>query len=189
MAFLDKKGVERLWDNISRRLLKKADKEYVDNAVANAVGVSSWNDLTDKPFGETIPPITWDGDIEGREPAEGIQGYKVSDQFIEPETFVGAVFTFKNGDTYTVQEDDVNIMSDGSYIIGYAPKGIGVVLCTPNDAIESKGLYLYCWPNSQEYLAKIEFPVKTLDDKFIPDTIARKSDIQAMIGNAIGGSY
>lgn len=54
-------------------------------------GVSSWNDLTDKPFGEvveTIEPITWDGNTEGLFAVildEGYGFYKVSDRVFSNE--------------------------------------------------------------------------------------------------------
>lgn len=58
------------------------------NVVIDVSGVSSWNDLTDKPFGEdkAFEPIVWDGNTEGLESVEVDLGggdtgtfYKVAD--------------------------------------------------------------------------------------------------------------
>lgn len=163
------------------------DDKYIPDTIArksdipeNAGGVSSWNDLTDKPFEDALETITWDGDTTGKETMSGT--YKISDTYIQPDKFIGATIHFANGHTHTVVEEDIETFDD-QFGTGFDIKGMVI----GNEKLPSNpdlvGIFVV------ETLRSIEFSVKTLDDKFIPDTIARISDIQTMIGDAIGGSY
>jgi hypothetical protein len=69
--FLDQTGVEYLWSKIDMQDYpnnetlvavinaideNKADKEYVNEQIEKSI-ITSWNDLEDRPFGETITPF------------------------------------------------------------------------------------------------------------------------------------
>lgn len=89
-------------------------------------GVSSWNDLTDKPFYKELPfePMTFDGDATGRDSAivdlmDGQMQFpvvKISDQFIEREWFRGMTISYVNSSgnqsvTITDQDMDMGVLN------------------------------------------------------------------------------
>ena len=64
--------------------------EKLANA-GNGGGVSSWNDLTDKPFGDAV--VTFDGNLDGKtvvSPNGGVYLVKVSDNVLSESECVGA---------------------------------------------------------------------------------------------------
>lgn len=67
-------------------------------------GVTSWNDLTDKPFGEekAFEPIVWDGNIEGLESisVSGMTFYKIYGEYFEAES-VESITANMNGEEMT----------------------------------------------------------------------------------------
>lgn len=175
----------------------KALEEILEDLPAGG-GAISWNDLTDKPFGEEgRAPITWDGNIEGL-PAITINGtplvYKVSDVIIlTHRELVGATFTMSDGTTDTLDEANLGgaeILDEnkGVTIIGELYMlSVSDIDLTKNLFAESfgnditvdipeTGTYFVYSPNFG-YMSSLEFPggIKTLDEKFIPDTIARVS--------------
>ena len=184
MAFLNKEGLEHLWDNIIYKLSEKADKEYVDNAVANAGGVSSWNDLTDKPFGEEIfEPIEWDGNVEGHETVSlsgGYQNVLISDRFLEIDDIVGSTITIVDGATGTRE-----ILVEKHMLTTYSEEGYTAVLAENNIIVTSiseqyvqadswypkAGTYALYYNVEPYYVSKISFPskIKQIDSKFIPE--------------------
>lgn len=75
---------------------------------SGGTGVSSWNDLTDKPFYEEPSDIAieWDGSIEGREIIDaGQEYYKVSD--LTPTTEELGRATWKLDSPFTISSDDM----------------------------------------------------------------------------------
>ena len=51
----------------SGQVLKAEHLNHIEDGIANAGGVTSWNDLEDKPFGEEVTePIVFDGNVEGK---------------------------------------------------------------------------------------------------------------------------
>lgn len=159
------------------------DDKYIPDTIARKSDIPeniSWNDLTNKPFEDALETITWDGDTTGKETMSG--NYKISDTYIQPDKFIGATIHFANGYTYTVVEEDITTFDD-QFGTGFDIRGMVAGNETSPSNPDLVGIFVV------ETLRSIEFPVKTLDDKFIPDTIARMSDIQTMIGDAIGGSY
>ena len=51
--------------------------------------------------------------------------------------------------------------------------------------------YLNIWSENQDIrtIEVISYTITKIDEKYIPDTVATKADIEAAIGTAIGGSY
>lgn len=163
---------------------KQLDEKFIPDTIArksdiseNAGGVSSWNDLTDKPFEDAPETIVWDGDTTGRDMYSA--NYRVAD-YVEADWFDGAIITFASGGTMSVSKDLIWIVDD-KYGTGFNFQDI--IFGNKTEIDGHVGIYV------DRNVRSIVFQPKTLDDKFIPDTIARMSDIQAMIGNAIGGSY
>lgn len=177
----------------------KEDLKNTKEEIEQKLGTPSWNDLTDKPFGEEgRAPITWDGNTEGL-PAITINGtplvYKVSDVIIlTHRELVGATFTMSDGTTDTLEESNLggaeNLdKNNGVVLIGELYMlSVSDIDLTKNLFAESfgddvtvdipeTGTYFIYSPN-YGYMSSLEFPgggIKTLDEKFIPDTIARVS--------------
>ncbi len=86
-------------------------------------GATSWNDLTDKPFGESPTggdTLTWDGNTEGLETlAEGSPFFRVSDSVLEVSDFVGASLLWSDGLGVSIDEAMVND-SEGPVGVYYA---------------------------------------------------------------------
>ena len=93
-------------------------------------GVSSWNDLTDKPFGETVL-YSWDEQNEYTEAvsipedmgAPGARFVKISDDAPDSSFFIGKTYSetgVENGEPYTTSvvltEDYIYTMMDTAYI-------------------------------------------------------------------------
>lgn len=67
-------------------------------------GVSSWNDLTDKPFGETIvqgDTMTWDGNTEGRVVVDLTEQMGVPIRYVHISDTVPTLADFVNGSVET----------------------------------------------------------------------------------------
>lgn len=150
----------------------------------------SWNDLTDKPFGEEgIPPITWDGNIEGKDNFEwqNITYCRVTDEFIPSEQVIGATVTFvtPEGQTTDMVIQEVEPMDEGSatwaLVLDGMPFIIGAHRDELNEMFTAEGLYL---PNQYGiYVSSITFAggsIKTLDDKYISSNIARTDSVTAL---------
>ena len=154
-------------------------------------GASSWNDLTDKPFSEVYgDTLTWDGDSTGLVsvvmldmPEYGLRQnlVKVSDAVPTAEDFSnGMSCVMSDGSVYTdpPNVDDDIINADGCIVVLHDN-------CTlPNGVfVEKAGTYFMEVLSDgapPEYAASITIngytgfdSVKTLDEKFIPDTIQR----------------
>jgi hypothetical protein len=126
-------------------------------------GVSSWNDLTDKPFDENnvIKPealpegypykkgvsIEWDGNIEGKV-CVADQWYRVSDEVISNENLKIGTITTSNGVIIAANTNWDNYVSAGNITEDFAmvADGTVVVVRTPNASymeatFEKTGVY------------------------------------------------
>lgn len=152
--------------------------EPVDN-------VTSWNDLTDKPFGEeqAFEPIEWDGDMTGKFVLNlgGASLVKVSDEVYTAEELVGATMTGMNivtGETQNIiiSEDEINpsgipgstAIGDGFVVVIYSAEEL---IATIGEAAAgtTNGVYFIYAPETF-YVFRLTAPsvVKTLDPKFLP---------------------
>lgn len=152
-----------------------ATKKYVDDAVKNAGGgVTSWNDLEDKPFYEEMVET----EIYYGENLSVTTNYS---NFIGKFSVTLPDFEFEIGATYKVY---INNNLVGSYspthnnAIGNYGAGFGMqqnifVLSSYNVSYYNLSMTSVCTFK----LVKVTENFKHLDEKYIPDTIARKSDI------------
>lgn len=142
-------------------------------------GASSWNDLTDKPFGDETPaPITWDGNPEGRDSIMEML-YKISDEVFTIDQLIGAtVQRMRNGvitetvldESHLVQIAEGCIMAtDNGELLLMSSSVTGTVNGTN---IPSTGTFgsLDKSGDWHVYLSCIMFPskVKPLDEKYMP---------------------
>ena len=141
--------------------------------------------------------IEWDGDITGKTVFENVF-YKVSDITPSVEEFTNVVAMQRalvDGswveEPVPIPAEVIEVSLDGGVI------QTSVVLIVnlsdadreanslPSADVLPNGLYLYCVPEGmdediQVYMSKLTYgsvAVHQIDEKFIPDTIARKSDI------------
>ena len=162
----------------------------------------SWNDLTDKPFGEdggAGAHYEWDGQWSSITNYEmGI--CKVSDVVPEIDTFIGARVVSLDYEGYTQRDliiDSSNITyleEFGAYVImdSYHTT-LAIIACEGNAAGLEAGVYLCAISTRpeeelvREYVASLtcngSSSVKTLDEKYIPKSIARVVDVDEKVGN------
>ena len=159
-------------------------------------GVSSWNDLTDKPFGE-VPPafdIQWDGDMTGRFAldmsmlgyAQGVYFVKVSDIVPTAEELIGSLGyenTTENPDC--IRDDTIDSTTyPGSYnianyiVIVYDQTTLNSALGLP-DGYVTNGVYFIRDDTTGLYFTRLTAQTKIikLDEKFLPDTVAKTTDL------------
>lgn len=198
---------ENASDNIQIKTVGVYTKTETDLAIeglrkefgkSGSGGVSSWNNLTDRPFGtEGRDPIVWDGNTEGLETLNlgGELLYKLSDNPIPLEELPESVISVRkpNGGTTKALVSAEYIGDFGANSGGLMPTGIVyiegqtssvfVVMRDYTLDVDIEGNKIYIEFKKGLYVSEkfisLEFPqtVKTLDEKYIPDTIARKADI------------
>lgn len=168
-------------------LMSATDKSKLDAIdLDNLGGVTSWNDLTDKPFGEIgqAEDLAWDGNITGLEVVNG-QLYKVAN--ITPtydDLRNGFSVTLNDGYVFNYNTSNLNYVSP---FIKCANDFFWVVLedTTYNGSALTKGTYFMQSGGTYTALLTIndyEIPqnteIKTLDMKFIPEEVATKEYIE-----------
>lgn len=178
------------------------NKKYVDDAVANAGGsggsggVSSWNDLTDRPFYDASVKETIsrnNGSIGSSisyttNSGEEYLATRYSEKTYTKDQLIGSVVNTTNGQ-YTINSSHiVEESSNGLWIKLTELEHIWVAYTTnyQPDKFSSTfpvGTYLssYISPGGMEVICVNSLDinctvVKCIDEKFIPDTIARKGE-------------
>lgn len=190
-----------------------AAKDYVDQKFDGHT--HSWNDLEDKPFGEGgMTEITWDGDttvnpdnyFQRYDLADGYGGfYRVSEQVPSNEQLrQGVIRIVIDGveSEYRINDIYLTSQNDAWAVIGTDDPDVRIIVSRverlyevfPVDEIKRiYGVGIYFENNLEsveKYVSYLSFPgggVKTLDEIYIPDTIARKSDLDASITNITNG--
>jgi hypothetical protein len=162
----------------------------------------TYADLPDKPFG-TLSPITIENNYSGISYAlTNGRAYKQTSIAFSPNDLIGATVGYRDGSSITetktlasshLVEDTPQGATfkvvDYVYIIicrsasGYEPSGIGV------DTITEVGTYFSYYddgdPYEVTYLQKDGEVVIPIEDKYIPDTIARTEYVDEAIANAL----
>lgn len=173
------------------------DKAKVDSLGALATkDTLAYDELTDKPFGEeTHEPLVWDGNTEGRELYDSGNYImcKISDEVFTAEQLIGG--TLKLCDTNTgeiidipITVDEIKPLASGTGICCFEYFFISTTDTKVADTITlpSIGTYLGKMTPVGPYTSEITFPsqVKKIDEKYIPDTIARTSDLDAKLDSS-----
>ena len=166
---------ERMWQH------------YIVKNGSGAAGVSSWNDLTDKPFGEEaageylVKNYQFEGTFE-----HGSVTVEIPDvQLVENETYTatidGEMFTSTAQTWKGVIEFYLTI---GDKMIYVKTTSTGIEVTYTDGVVDSvtRDLTFSMWVGDGTVM-------KPIDEKYIPDNIARLSDVEALITGAIGGSY
>lgn len=171
-----------------------ATKEYVDKTLENAGGgVTSWNDLTDKPFGETTvkgDTLTWDGNTEGRVLLEDVADAMEMSKICHISDEVITLEQLKNGLRYEI----VYKMDTDPYILELSYEELAelqagdtivfegnIFVAKDNTTIfgftfPKAGIYM-CWDDEEFAQASLTIPgytgftttvVKPLDEQYMP---------------------
>lgn len=169
-------------------------KEYADGQIESHT--HSWDDLTDKPFGEEtkMVPITWDGDISSKKVKEYGSDNGVClvypGVFPTPDDLIGStvnvlwpVYT-EEGQTpvpisVTLTEDMIEYLGDGGYCFNYS----NVVYRALAEVRPGDGLYLMYMTSNDEvvyYVTDINYlvpqtVVKPIDIKYLPEHLQNPS--------------
>jgi hypothetical protein len=167
-----------------------ADYEYVATPVLKlgAGGASSWNDLTDKPFYETVvggDTLTWDGNTEGLTSVNfySDSAYKVSDAVFSTEDCVNGVNSSLKLPDRVIQEECV-IFNNGGVSFAQCA-GFPAVFSVPPECV-GVDINDITFPEAGTYLMKTPyyhcsslsipgfggFPsIKPIDTKFLPEPL------------------
>ena len=145
--------------------------------------------IKNRPGGyETGFEITWDGDTTGRvsATAEGmpVTWYKVSDKILTPDQVIGSTITkVKGSESQTIPVTDYREMEDimllGEMMIMIAKKSVAPTTELPM-SIPEPGVYFIS--NDTSHVSSLShLIVHPFDDKYIPDSIARKAELDSRI--------
>lgn len=153
------------------------------------------NDATAKDYIKNRPggyeegfEITWDGDTIGRVQAttEGIPytWYKVSDKILTPDQVIGATITMvQHGVTeqFDVLDENISEKEFGylvlDFIVLIAMKQGIFNMGGANISIPETGIYFINVGGTTYTSSLSNITVHPFDDKYIPDTVARKDEI------------
>lgn len=145
--------------------------------------------LTDLPCGEMPGGIYWDGDTTNKESVQIEEGgilYKISEETPDKESLVGKKigFTYPDGyqelsivpDYIISFNEDLFIVLEAAVVVASKETPLG------GDRTFSPGIYFvkYTDENESTYTSYLETDnfIKMLDEKYIPDTIARVSQLE-----------
>lgn len=161
-----------------------------EDGTMNVEVPTSYNDLTDRPFYEenNQTVIEWDGNIDGRESIEPMSVYKVSDIIPSASELIGAEVVVKNGnETGHLVITEEYIQDVGVGILHIMGGAIWVLNITDADREEMAAEEVYYPSNGVLFLNTGETVIQSLtygsstivpiDEKYIPASIARVSDI------------
>jgi hypothetical protein len=168
----------------------KEDLKNTKEEIEQKLGTPSWNDLIDKPFGEEgLAPITYDGVVGDRVTVaygDTMTIVKVSDKILSKNDLIDATLTCHNADPLTLTGD--YIIERGGCVCGpemafISVSDIDMMAESFPFTVPETGTYFTHNTERDVYISSLTFAgggIKTLDDKFIPDTIARKADLQTL---------
>ena len=136
--------------------------------------------------------IVWDGNIDGRpviDLGNGCYLCKVSEDVYSKEQIIASTLSISDTFSYVVTED-LLFLEPGLYgtpdaCFVYSENDANINMGLPQGTI-TNGVWFYkaVYSGSEVFYATAFSPntLKTIDEKFIPDTIARKSDIPESSG-------
>jgi hypothetical protein len=178
--------------------------DVMDGKDGQGGGVTSWNDLTDKPFyyNERLAPITWDGNADGRtivtEQDDEMRTYiyvKVSDRLFTEAELKSAILagvTSRNG------KNEERVISNAPFYtndcgVGWVSGVSAVIVASRTGTMTLRdgtiftapeiGTYFSYFDNRDTkittYMASLTFPnaIKLLDEKYLPESVVLESEL------------
>ena len=164
-------------------------------------GVSSWNDLNDRPFyDESTVLYEWDGNTDGLEyiTIEGMGNiYKTSDTPVTRAELIGAEFVgynlATNEESSEILTEDRIASTDDGLVHNVDFLFFSVEADSSVEGLTlTRGVWCFDPTVAGVYLSRVsKGVVKTLDVKFIPNELYTEIDsrIDAYINEALGGEY
>lgn len=165
-----------------KKIFNKELKDTVRDSTAdwNQNDSTAYNYVKNRPFYESSPPITWDGNINGLGNALFGEYYKVSDLTPSPDSLEAAertmyIYGSDNVATLGPPITDANgkiLIFGSSVVVVYSP-------CEVNDVIYDAGLYFINTEQGNVYTKSLNFAdnkLKQIDEKYIPDSFIRVYD-------------
>ena len=160
-------------------------------------GASSWNELTDKPFGEEAVQIIWESatDVTDYVTPHSQRNvfYKITDEVFDISDLDGAYFIVDMGNGSTTKVDLNNVKeiqggcSQGNAFCSIYDTivNLGIASDGKPDTFPSTGTYLGM---SRPYDVQIVIPkrIKKIDDKYLPNNLVTTSELSTAINNALG---
>lgn len=133
--------------------------------------------------------IEWDGNTEGLETFAAYNGYKVSDNTPVVDDIVGSIIRYGDGAEISVSESDIETQEGLICCIGEEKPWAVMTVVNLTDSsreemaasgrnVPSNGIYF--GSSNGDYIASLTYgstTVHQLDEKFIPESIARVADI------------
>ena len=185
------------------KTLLNGNKKYIDERINSISTVTSWNDLTDKPFEEKTTmsdTLTWDGKHDGSYDIfiPYMEYFLVSDISISEEELFAGEFksVWTTGDVFEYEYSQENLYTnDLTYDHLYSNSGVAIV--TSESTTHTPGIYLYYFINrdtmsGEEYVKSFTykghnvFPtteVTPIDSKYLYDAILDFGDQETSIEN------
>lgn len=187
--------------------IKKLDNKYLD--LEGFAKSGSWNDLTDKPFGEMPPAfdITWDGNIDGHENfllEENVYFVKVSDEVFTKEQLSNSTEYDSDGYVNTILEENIIVEDEtgfidlGTIFVIFSAETFISAMGLPEGAV-SNGVWFVNYTGEEPYYTNrfvASSTIKMLDNKYLDlegfvktedlEGYAKTEDLPAV---AISGSW
>lgn len=160
-------------DPITLALAKKyTDKKIKDSS--GPVGEVSWNDLTDRPFGEEVKRYTVNN-VDNFITIEGLPGVgKASDLIIPHESLIGMVATFGNGsDLVMTQEFYDEALSSGNITDDFVNMEFLLIIYTAGASLggyvfPETGIYMVPAEMDEISISWTETTLTSINPKFLP---------------------
>ena len=186
--------------NLLAKMINKinSNEDRIENIEENGVGggVSSWNDLTDKPFYSEVTEVVtnvleWDGNTDGLVSVafnSNLIFYKISDVIPKKNDLIGGSIYFRpisnpdkgensleiTDDLVMTETEDILVLSEGLAVV---VKKSGATF--QNIPFEEVGVYFIVMTNNDVYSSKLEATsdiftvtnevVHKLDPKYLPE--------------------
>ena len=175
LKYVNNLYVSKLYDNPVITTIE--DKYISDNIQRTADAVTSWNQLEDKPFGEEDLHIFIDDATAATIPATTVTGsrnqfYRIYDEFLTPEQAIAAGIISENSVVKTVDGG----WSVSNQFFSIYNTTVTLAFSTGATTFDSIGMYKFGSAKCDYTLPNYAF--KTLDEKYIPESIARVADIE-----------
>lgn len=197
MLYVDTNGYHTVSVHNIEPAYHPLDEKFIPESIPRFADIK-WDNLSNKPFGVNTAEevISWDGDIDGRDSFQfnSYTYYKVSDLTPSYDELIGGTHVRIEEGNYhtsdTLSSSNLTTHADvavsyGKFVVIYKP---GVTFTDRRDAecvAPSAGIYGQFtpydglpWDVRFDKLTYNKSVVTPLDDAYIPDTIARVSDVQ-----------
>lgn len=173
---------------------KTLDEKYIPKTIARVTDIlTSWNDLADKPFEDGRKIYEW---IAGKEYPSAGELVKISNDapdmsaFIDGKVAIEGIFEGEPiSQEMPIEEDEIYEIGVGAFVVMDAIIVITVDSFENNGYTLTKGIWTMDFAQLGVPYTRVSVSakgaLKTIEDKFIPSTIARVKDVESMLGRVV----